>query len=179
MGRIRCGPNHPTPRISPHSRPQVSFRSGNPVSIYVTKRQHFVQFALQVCGQLSIIMPYCSAYGCNTCSYRCGELSFFSFPKETVVLKQWIKKCGRTGWNPTKYSTLCSVHFEEDCFEEDMYHKLMGQDPTKRRRRRLLKPGAVPTIFDHGPKRKPSKPRVFSIKRAEAAERKKVSHCSI
>ena len=120
-------------------------------------------------------MPYCAAYGCGRCSIRDSELSFFSFPKETVVLKQWIKKCGRAGWNPTKYSALCSVHFEENCFEEDMYHRLMGQDPTKRRRRRLLKPGAVPTIFGHGPKRKPSKPRVFSIKRAEAAERKKVS----
>ena len=49
----------------------------------------------------------------------------------------------------------------------------MGQDPTKRRRRRLLKPGAVPTVFSHGPK--PSKQRVLSIKRAERSDRKKVS----
>ena len=121
-------------------------------------------------------MPYCSAYGCGNSSARNKELSYFCFPKETVLLKKWINKCGRAGWNPTKHSTLCSFHFEEECFEEDMYLRLMGHDPTRqRRRRRLLKPGSVPTIFSHGPIRKPSKPRVFSIKRAKAAERKKVS----
>ena len=26
----------------------------------------------------------------------------------------------------SKYSSLCSVHFEEKCFEVDMYHQLMG-----------------------------------------------------
>ena len=26
----------------------------------------------------------------------------------------------------SKYSSLCSVHFEEKCFEVDMYHQLIG-----------------------------------------------------
>ena len=26
----------------------------------------------------------------------------------------------------SKYSSLCSVHFEEKCLEVDMYHQLMG-----------------------------------------------------
>ena len=119
-------------------------------------------------------MPYCSAYGCFNSSARDSRLSFFKFPLHCPAeLKQWIHNCGRAGWKPSKYNTLCSAHFEEKCIEVDMYVQLMGQDPKKQRRRRQLKPGAIPTIFSHGPQ--PSKQRLSSLKRAERSAHEKVS----
>ena len=53
------------------------------------------------------------------------------------MVKQWIHNCRRAGWKPTRYAILCSAHFEESCFEIDLFNKLMGQDPS-------LKPEAVP-----------------------------------
>ena len=52
----------------------------------------------------------------------------------------------RTGYGPSKYSLLCSKHFEADCFvtEGSRYRDEVGL-PTKKR----LKPDAVLTIFPH------------------------------
>ena len=106
-------------------------------------------------------MPNCSANGCSNSNIRNKELSWFHFPLKRPELKQWLHNCGQNGC--TKYSVVCSAHFEESCFKDDIYHRLMGQDPSKRRRRRLLKQGAVPTIFSHRPQS--SKPRT-SVERA-------------
>ena len=103
------------------------------------------------------------------------ELSWFHFPLDIPELKKWIHNCGRAGWKPSKYSSLCSAHFEETCFEVDTFHQLMGQDPSKRRRRRVLKIGAVPTIFSFRQQAQPSKRRTFSVERAAKSDRKKVS----
>ena len=46
------------------------------------------------------------------------------------------------------------------------FHQLIGQDPSKRRRRRTLKPEAVPTIFQP----KASTQRKHSIKRTVKSE---------
>lgn len=103
-------------------------------------------------------MPHCSALGCsNKGSVKSTMLSFFRFPLSIPEGKQWIQNCGRTDWQPSRYNRICSAHFEEACFEEDMFYEIMGQDPTKRRRRRTLKPGSVPTIFHH--EHQPSKGR--------------------
>ena len=55
-------------------------------------------------------MPLCSAYGCNNSL------------KQPVVLKQWI----HVGDLRAYCLALCWVHFEEKCFDVDMYHQLMG-----------------------------------------------------
>ncbi|KAI0232367.1 hypothetical protein LSAT2_017299 [Lamellibrachia satsuma] len=47
----------------------------------------------------------------------------------------------------------------------------MGQDPSKRRRRRTLKPEAVPTIFQHVPQPKASTQHKHSSKRTVKSER--------
>lgn len=49
---------------------------------------------------------------------------------------QWLKAVQRDNWTPTKYSFLCSEHFTKDSFSK----RLEDQH-------RLLKPTAVPTIF--------------------------------
>ena len=55
------------------------------------------------------------------------------------------------------------------------FHQLMGQDPSKRRRRRMLKPEAVPTIFQHVPQPKASTQRKRLIKRTVKSEHEAVS----
>ena len=125
-------------------------------------------------------MVHCVAYGCMNSNSKKGELSFFRFPVNKPEVKQWIRNCGRVDWNPTRSSVLCSAHFEETCIEEDMYLKIMGQDPTKRRRQKFLKPGSVPTIFNFKSiKSKQLKQRKFSIARAAKAKRKEVSVYSL
>ena len=118
-------------------------------------------------------MPMCAAYGCNNNNVKQKELSFFTFPiGEPDILCQWVRNSGRAKWTPSKYSVLCSTHFQETCFEQDVYLALMGQDPTKRRRRRSLKRGSVPTIFQHKPE---PKQRLLPTKRAVKREHEKVS----
>ena len=55
------------------------------------------------------------------------------------------------------------------------FHQLMGQDPSKRRRWRMLKPEAVPTIFQHVPQSKASTQRKHLIKRSVKSECEAVS----
>ena len=43
-------------------------------------------------------------------------------PSCSVVLKQWI----HVGDLRAYCLSLCSAHFEEKCFDVDMYHQLMG-----------------------------------------------------
>ncbi|NXV64517.1 THAP4 protein, partial [Molothrus ater] len=63
--------------------------------------------------------------------------SLFRFPlKDSKRLIQWLKAVQRDNWTPTKYSFLCSEHFTKDSF----FKRLEDHH-------RLLKPTAVPTIF--------------------------------
>ncbi|CAG4954238.1 unnamed protein product [Parnassius apollo] len=50
------------------------------------------------------------------------------------IRKQWIEITGRKDWIPTKSSTICSQHFNEDDFE------------VKNSKKRYLKNGAVPHV---------------------------------
>ncbi|NXD27846.1 THAP4 protein, partial [Spelaeornis formosus] len=63
--------------------------------------------------------------------------SCFRFPlKDSKRLIQWLKAVQRDNWTPTKYSFLCSEHFTKDSFSKGLEDQ-----------HRLLKPTAVPTIF--------------------------------
>ena len=106
-------------------------------------------------------MPGCSAYGCSNRSGS-GDLSYFRFPiiANPQLCLQWARNCGQIvranpliQWAPTKSSVLCSAHFEESCFELDCRYLMEGKPgfpyPSKRRRAMRLKPGSVPTLFEH------------------------------
>lgn len=54
----------------------------------------------------------------------------------------------REAFVPTKASRLCSEHFEDECFKVDMFEAVVGH-PRGTRKRRVLKEGAVPTLFAH------------------------------
>jgi len=98
-------------------------------------------------------MVYCRAVGCSNDSRFVSKgqgISFHRFPAEDSLSKEWLAKISRAGLEVTKDTLLCSVHFEPDCFERDLRAELLGS-----KGKRKLKPGAVPTIFDHRPRRRP------------------------
>ena len=59
---------------------------------------------------------YCAAFGCNNNSSKGARVSFFDFPKDKSLRKQWILKVKRKNWRPSRHARLCSEHFEEGAF---------------------------------------------------------------
>ena len=90
-------------------------------------------------------MVYCVAFNCNNRSVRKPGVSFFSFPKENDLRRKWIVKVKRQDWSPTKYSKLCSDHFDNSCFISDKAMISIGWKPGRKR----LKADAVPTLFKY------------------------------
>ncbi|XP_061750016.1 uncharacterized protein LOC133549001 isoform X13 [Nerophis ophidion] len=89
----------------------------------------------------------CIAAGCSNTN-RAG-VSLFRFPKDDSQALLWNREVKRTrlDWTThTKYSMLCSDHFEKSCFEEGPL--LRAQMGIATPRRLVLKKGAGPTIFN-------------------------------
>ena len=59
---------------------------------------------------------------------------FFRFSSDEDLRKKWISKINRTDWNPTKYTKICSCHFNNEDFTL-----------TKKGLKRLCK-GVIPTL---------------------------------
>ena len=114
-------------------------------------------------------MVYCCAVGCPNDSRFVSKgqgISFRRFPTEVSLLKEWLAKISRVGLAVTKDTRLCSFHFEPDCFERDLRAELLGSKV-----KRKLKPDAVPTIFDHRPRKKP---RLSTEQRLQEKSKKEV-----
>ena len=87
----------------------------------------------------------CAAWGCSN-TYKDSDVSLHSFPFDRPeILRQWITfvKTTRKDWSgPTKYSVLCSNHFDVDSYlAKYKLMESMGQTVTKRK----LNNNAVPT----------------------------------
>ncbi|GAB1867459.1 THAP domain-containing protein 2 [Camponotus japonicus] len=87
---------------------------------------------------------------CIICKYKkssTDSVSFHQFPKNDKLRQRWISAIGleNLATQLKKSSQLCSQHFEDDCF----FYKLGGN-----KKRRFIKPDAVPTIFGFNYSRK-------------------------
>ena len=74
-------------------------------------------------------MPVCAAVGCTrrTGSGQQHGHRFDSFLLQNPdLLNKWLAKMKRKGFVPTKSSQLCSGHFLDTCFQEDLYAKYVG-----------------------------------------------------
>ena len=92
---------------------------------------------------------YCVAGGpnkvsCKSTSYTPG-ISMHRFPKDESLRRQWTQfvRSHRAKFAPSKYSALCSAHFEETCFERKLP---LGPEASVKTPRNLLKRGSVPTV---------------------------------
>ncbi|XP_061750011.1 uncharacterized protein LOC133549001 isoform X8 [Nerophis ophidion] len=89
----------------------------------------------------------CIAAGCS--NTNTAGVSLFSFPKDYSQALLWNREVKRTrlDWTThTKYSVLCSDHFERSCFEEGPL--LRAEMGIATLRPLVLKKGAGPTIFN-------------------------------
>ncbi|CAG9770186.1 unnamed protein product [Ceutorhynchus assimilis] len=87
-------------------------------------------------------MVNCSAFGCKSRSEKKeAGISFHSFPKDVEKCKTWLDNMKLDKWEPTKFSRICSKHFEE---------RYLYQSESESRIRLLNE--AIPTIFPELPK---------------------------
>jgi len=122
-------------------------------------------------------MPHCVAYKCsNDAKKKDPSISFHLLPgvNRLTIRKKWINAIKRPESNLPKKPHLCSIHFEESCFDRsfEMKSKMVGSTLGKRR----LKHDSVPTIFFHKP---PPKPRRTSISRSARKSREEVLLLSV
>ena len=59
-------------------------------------------------------------------SARYRELSFFDFLWKKDSSKAMNSQLRAPGSKPTRYARLCSAHFEESCFEVEMFSSTNG-----------------------------------------------------
>lgn len=74
----------------------------------------------------------------------------FSFPKDPHQQQLWIKATGRSNWKPTKFTRICSRHFDE---------KLI----VKKSHTTRLDGSAVPNINVHVSKKNCLQKEIYSI----------------
>ena len=129
-------------------------------------------------------MPTCSAINCKSTSsgknkdlYK--DISFHTFPKQTFRAWETKVQVGRKDWKATQYSCLCSRHFTEDSYEEDLYHKYVGRGPDKNSIKRL-KEGSLPSLHLSNLNKEdaPSNPRSKTVDRIRKKEHEEVTHFS-
>nr|XP_022316756.1 THAP domain-containing protein 11-like [Crassostrea virginica] len=89
-------------------------------------------------------MVYCAAFGCNNKAEKGSGISFFTFPKDVNLRKQWAHYCRRKEFIPTSGHRLCSVHFSSNCFMHDP--QLLDQIGLQETFKKRLKPNSVPDI---------------------------------
>lgn len=66
---------------------------------------------------------------CTNNSYTPG-ISMHVFPRDKKVWDQWVKfvRVHRPDWQPSEFSALCSLHFEETCYTRLKLSSLMPSD---------------------------------------------------
>ena len=95
---------------------------------------------------------YCAAGGPNmsNCANNSSTpgISMHYFPKDETFRQKWIRfvRIHRKDFVPSKSATLCSVHFEETCFESKPWIITSSETGESLQPKRCLKRGAVPTM---------------------------------
>uniref|UniRef100_A0A2D4JCR7 THAP-type domain-containing protein n=1 Tax=Micrurus lemniscatus lemniscatus TaxID=129467 RepID=A0A2D4JCR7_MICLE len=80
----------------------------------------------------------CCAINCNNKFSLGNNISFHRFPLgKKDVLKKWVCNIRRKNFTPTRHHVLCSEHFCEADYLENVASG-----------RRYLKPEAIPTVFN-------------------------------
>lgn len=108
-------------------------------------------------------MPnFCCAYGCSNHSSKpeCKNITFHRFPlNQKSLLKKWLISIKRTNFRPTAHHRICSIHFEDTCFEiENFTH------------RRRIKHDAIPSKFIFTKPNRKERPLPHRIRNSEVHE---------
>ncbi|XP_024893733.1 uncharacterized protein LOC112468685 [Temnothorax curvispinosus] len=90
-------------------------------------------------------MPSCSIKNCKnrTCDGDARGITFFRFPKEIPIRKQWLNACQQTETSlKVDSARICSDHFDTNCFIME-FTKPRSKNTLAKEVRRLKK-GSVP-----------------------------------
>ena len=101
-------------------------------------------------------MPTCKAYGCKNSTGKGEKKSFFMIPRpkckdEKLRCLRWLLHnigCADVDIERFKFgkdTVVCEDHFHPDCIKKD----IISPEQLKKRKKKELIPGAVPTIFVH------------------------------
>ena len=104
---------------------------------------------------------YCVAGGPNMANCENNSLtpgvSMHYFPKDETLRKKWTQFVGvhRKDFVPSKSATLCSVHFDEKCFESKPISFTSAETGKAIHPKRYLIKGSVPTRHTVVPRSSP------------------------
>lgn len=67
----------------------------------------------------------CAVKNCNNQnnSKKC-QISFFNFPSDTKLVKQWKSFCGRDNKMNVRTSQICMEHFKPEDFENNLQFEM-------------------------------------------------------
>ncbi|XP_070543660.1 uncharacterized protein [Ptychodera flava] len=101
-------------------------------------------------------MAECQVPSCKNKVGKASGKSFFQIPDPTKstsniqLAEKWLENIGvKHSASTFKFSrnkVVCEDHFHQDCFQRNLQAELLNYKP----KRKLLKVGAVPTIFSDG-----------------------------
>ena len=123
-------------------------------------------------------MVYCVAFNCKNGSFKNQpkqqKVAFFSFPEKNPLRQCWINKVRRKNWKPSKSSKLCSKHFEDSCFVQNLVVlESIGWTATRLR----LKQDAASTVFDYSSTETEAKRKHLPMRAAFAKRRRLEVSC--
>ena len=121
-------------------------------------------------------MPHhCTVPGCTSNSKTATGVSFHKFPADSALRRVWVRNIRRDerkgAWMINSSTRVCSLHFTEDSYCASGRKRERKTTRTSR----ILKVGAVPTVFDCFPKRlqpMSSKRKAPPIRKAVQPEQK-------
>ena len=100
-------------------------------------------------------MPYCLVVDCLTGSkkvplkpYQWLQIPDESTPQSKKLRKKWLEVCNRD-FIPSEHTRICSKHFKETDFIPEDENLTKTKEPKKKKK---LKPTAVPSLFLKNPK---------------------------
>lgn len=71
----------------------------------------------------------CAEYGCCSDNQAKGfahDVSFFTFPKDKKIAREWIRLCKRDDKFNVVNARICSKHFTTDDYVRNLKHELLG-----------------------------------------------------
>ncbi|KAL1492367.1 hypothetical protein ABEB36_010625 [Hypothenemus hampei] len=87
----------------------------------------------------------CVVFGCNSDNQSkknpISGVKFFHFPKDKDLAIKWLYATGRKDKVNLKYACVCSKHFSDSDFKDNLQHRLLNYSPL---RYRGLKDDAIP-----------------------------------
>ena len=129
--------------FSHHAGKLLNWQSENPARL--VREQSWLE-CMRFCVEVENFQTFhitpnnCAVYGCNNLKNKTHGIIYFSFPKDNKIRKKWLHSCHRSDYINTSNAVICSEHFSDDDYEDDLKARLLNIP------RKKLKYNAVPSV---------------------------------